>query len=672
MSGVRWLAFWAILSFSTATSAGQHAGISLSHHESLQRLSIRGAGIDGSQKIGVAGPVDLSFDALGRSFELELTPNSSLLDTARDVSGGAIVPYRGRLRGIDDSWARIVISKGIPAGLIWDGNELYAIGRPGDNLANTDTSIIYRLADAYVAAGSMTCGAGGELTSGSAVYNSLVSELNAASAQGEGAVSEIDIGIVADAEFFDLHAGDPSLAIIDRMSLVDGYFSEQVGIQINWPLVQVFSNSSSPSYPFSTTVNASALLGELGTYRDGEANQNVNGLTHLWTGKDVEGGDPASNSTVGIAYTGGVGQGGGEVLCSNSFGAGLSEGRRDATFDSLIAAHEIGHNFGAPHDGAPESACSDVIGDYIMATSLNGSNRFSQCSLDQMADDIAQAEIRGCIAPLPSIDMGVGIEDPNPQQLLGNAATISFDLVNAGTLPATNVLADFTIPTNVSLISAAASLGSCIDGGGVVNCTIGEVAGRATVSVVLTSDTTEVGPGDFTATVTTVDDADLSDNESSVTLTVQPAVNLAVTPPTTRQLGIDQSTGLTALLENTSILNATDVTLSIALSPGLRADSASWPLGNCTVSNTQIDCEGATFAAQSNTTLSLGLTATSEGTKTINFSLSSTEAEANPANNSANATVNVSAPQEDSGGGSTGLWLLSLLGLLAIRRRKFA
>jgi hypothetical protein len=46
------------------------------------------------------------------------------------------------------------------------------------------------------------------------------------------------------------------------------------------------------------------------------------------------------------------------------------------------------------------------------------------------------------------------------------------------------------------------------------------------VSVVLTSDTTEVGPGDFTATVTTVDDADLSDNESSVTLTVQPAVNL--------------------------------------------------------------------------------------------------------------------------------------------------
>jgi MYXO-CTERM domain-containing protein len=90
------------------------------------------------------------------------------------------------------------------------------------------------------------------------------------------------------------------------------------------------------------------------------------------------------------------------------------------------------------------------------------------------------------------------------------------------------------------------------------------------------------------------------------------------------------------------------------------------------VSNTQIDCEGATFAAQSNTTLSLGLTATSEGTKTINFSLSSTEAEANPANNSANATVNVSAPQEDSGGGSTGLWLLSLLGLLAIRRRKFA
>ena len=154
---------------------------------------------------------------------------------------------------------------------------------------------------------------------------------------------------------------------------------------------------------------------------------------------------------------------------------------------------------------------------------------------------------------------------------------------------------------------------------------------------------------------------------------MDPAVNLSVTPPTTRQLTVNQSTGLTALIENTSVLEATGVTLSISLSPGLRVDSASWPLGACSVSNTQVDCDGTTFAAQSNVTLSLGLTATTEGTKTINFSMSSAEADADPSNNAASATVNVGSPsQDDGGGGGSSFWLLSLLGLIAIGRRRFA
>ncbi len=69
-------------------------------------------------------------------------------------------------------------------------------------------------------------------------------------------------------------------------------------------------------------------------------------------------------------------------------------------------------------------------------------------------------------------------------------------------------------------------------------------------------------------------------------------------------------------------------------------------------------------------TLSLGLTAQTEGSKTINFSMSSTEDDADPANNTASASVNVSEPQQqESSGGGAGLWLLPLLGLFALRRR---
>jgi uncharacterized repeat protein (TIGR01451 family) len=304
-----------------------------------------------------------------------------------------------------------------------------------------------------------------------------------------------------------------------------------------------------------------------------------------------------------------------------------------------------------------------------MEASLTNSSQFSQCSLDQMADDIANAS---CITPLPSVDMSFGLDDPAPDVLLGNTATVTFDVINAGTLPATNVMADFTLPTNVSLILAAASMGSCTDGAGVVSCAIGNVDGTTTITVTLTSDTVAVGSGTFNASVSADIDDDTNNNQSSLTLTVQPAVNLVVTPPSTRQLSVDQSTGLTALIENTSILDATGVTLSVSLSPGLRADSASWPLGSCTVSGSQIDCQGGTFAAQSNTTLSIGVTAVTEGTKTLNITLSSVQAEADPGNNTASATVNVGTPaQAESGGGSAGVWLLTILGLLAIGRRRF-
>ena len=675
MSGIKSLAAWAVLSLSIAAPAVQAGTASLSHYEPLQRLDIRGSGAGGDLKIAVPGPVDLSFDALGRNFLLQLAPNNSLLEVARNVAGATVVPYRGRLAGNDDSWVRIVMADGVPSGLIWDGSELYSIERPGENIAGSDTTIIYRLADLFIQPGSITCGAGGSMASGSVMYEKLVSELHAAAAQAPGAVSYIDIGIVADAEFYGLHGDNSGQAIIDRMSRVDGYFSEQVGVQINWPLVQIFKDSSSSGYPFTATVSVDPdvpdnLLTQLGDYRNSNPNQYANGLTHLWTGKNVQGSD-SNNSTVGIAYTG--------ALCLQRTGVALSEGRRDPTLDSLIAAHEIGHNFGAPHDGEALSACESVdvtAGDYLMEASLTKSTEFSQCSLEQMADDIEQAEARGCITRLPNIDIGIAVEDRNREELLGNSATISFDLANSGTLPAAAVAAEFTLPDNVSLVSATTSMGNCSDGGGIVDCAIGEVAGLSSLTVVLTADTTGVGRGNFTASVTTIDDDnDLSNNRDSVTLTVLPAVNLSVTPPSPQRIDVDASTGLTALLENTSVLDATGVTLGITLSSGLRVDSASWPLGACSVSAGRIDCEGATFAAQSNVILSLGVTGTTEGTKTVDFTLSSAETEADPADNSGTATVNVGAqPQEASGGGGGGavLWLLPLLGTIALRRRKLA
>jgi len=639
-------------------SAATLDSVSLSHYEPLQWPLVKTFGGMTAQAPGTPGPVTFTFDAYGRSFELQLTANNSLLDAARNTAAGDAVPYRGHLAGNPDSWVRIVMAGGQPAGLIWDGTELFAIERGGRNLAGTGAPIIYRLADAIIAPGAMSCDSGDVFGNAGDAYKSLLGELNAIKEQAAGAVSEIDIGTVGDAEFFIRHGNNSQQAILDRMNNVDGIFSGQVGVQINVPIVQVFSDSGAGNYPFTTTVTAGTLLDELAAYRNGEPNQYVNGLTHLWTGKDVES-DTGNSTTVGIAFTG--------ALCRRQFGAGLSEGNGSSTFDSLIAAHEIGHNFGAPHDGTAGSACEAETGNFLMAPSLNGSDQFSQCSLDQMADDIAAAS---CITPLPSIDMRVGLSGQDPTILLGNTATLTFDVANAGTLDASNVATQITLPGNVSLISAAASLGTCTAGAGLVDCTIGGVAGLSTVTVTLTSNTTAVGVGTFNASVTADVDDNTGNNQGSATLTVQPAVNLTVMPPSPRQLNVNDSATLTASLQNTSVLDATGVTLSISLSSGLRADSASWALGACAVTSNQIDCQAASFAAQSNTTLSIGLTALADGNNTLDLSLSSLEADANPANNTASTTITVGTPQNnDSGGGATSLWLLALLGgLVGVRR----
>ena len=104
----------------SSVSLGAHTdGIFLSHYEPLQRLTIQTGIGEFDQKLQAAGPVNLSFDALGWSFDIQLEPNTRLLPAeSRAVLAGGVTPYRGQLTGKPGSWARIVIAGGMPRGLI--------------------------------------------------------------------------------------------------------------------------------------------------------------------------------------------------------------------------------------------------------------------------------------------------------------------------------------------------------------------------------------------------------------------------------------------------------------------------------------------------------------------------------------------------------------------------
>ena len=509
MRAPKWIFAGAVCGlFSTAFGA-QPGDITVSHSESLQRLNMQAADALTRQQPDGTGPVELSFDALGQSFDFQLEPNSGLLTAAsRDAVPDGVEIYRGQLAGVPGSWARIVVFDGMPRGVFSDGDQLYAIEAPGDSIVNAASPIIYRLADTFIEPGAMTCGSESLSGNGAVLYSRLVGDLGDAVAQGPGAVTEISIGAVGDFEFTTAQGGDAAAAaaIVTRLNMVDGYYSQDIGVQIVVPFIETFSTSADPFDtavdPASGETDSGLLLDELVTYRQNTPAQDSLGLTHLYTGRDLAG------STVGVAWN--------DTLCRSGFGSGLSEGNGSALFDSLVAAHEIGHNFGAPHDGTP-GACQSEPTSFIMAPSINLSTQFSQCSIGIMQ---ANAALASCVSALPTVDMSIALNGQPASVFLGNSSQLTVDLANNGLSTATNVAVDINLPNNVSFVSATSSSGSCTNGAGAVNCQLGDVPGLSARTVTLTTLASAVGAGMFDATVTSDFDERPGNNQDSVQLTV--------------------------------------------------------------------------------------------------------------------------------------------------------
>ena len=658
MKALKYLPYIAILALSPTLHAAETF---LSHYESLQGMTVRAASnmhADAEQNMQPDASVRLSFEALGRRFDLNLVANNRLLAAMpADAAFEGIQVYRGQLAGYPDSWARIVMFEGLPRGLVWDGDTMFAIEAPGDSAVEISEPMIYRLEDLIVAPGMMSCGAKSISGNAAQVYESMTAEIGPVISQAAGAVSEITMSILGDSSFTNAQGGATAAAaaITARLNNIDGYFSEQVGVQLNVQLIETFDATSDP---FDGTLDPGTLLDQLSEYRMQSPAHNSLGLTHLYTGRNF------TSSTVGIAWRG--------ALCDNYFSAGLSEGRAGVTTDSLIAAHEIGHNFGAEHDGQPGSSCESEPETYIMSPSINGNDQFSACSIAVMQ---AEAAAASCVVALPAVDVGIKPDSQNSTVLLGASTVINYDVSTNGTLGATDVVADFTLPNLLALDSVTTSSGTCSSGAGTVSCALGDLPGLSNQTITITTTPTAVGVGVLNASVTTtaVDDRPINDQDS-LQLTVDPAVDLAVITPATTAVFINNSATITATLENLSILSATNLSLSVSLASGIEASAASWTIGTCTVTAQQIDCQANSLNAQSSSTLNITTTAMTIGMKNVSFSLSSAEVDADPSNNNISATVNVVTPQEESagGGGTTNPLFLLAMVLTSLRWKRLS
>ena len=391
------------------------------HYESLPSMALE------AQKQGSDTPDrnattwKWSVEAFGKMFHFLLEPNSRLIAKLPSAQKAKALAeselYRGSLEGVSDSWIRLTKLGQQWSGMIWDGEEIYiidsmpviasalAVVPPSESSGHG----MYRLSDTRDL-GSTTCGLDlpGAQNSPITDYKALLQELRSfVPAEAEGARFNIDMAVVADPQFAQIQQDSfgtaTEAAVIARMNIVDGIYSEQVGVQIN--LVQIRALAQNGTL---TSTSASTLLNQFSNFTNSSSFDHP-GVAHLFTGRNLNG------STVGIAFL--------SSLCNARFGVGVDQIRGGGTAGALVVAHELGHNFGAPHDNQGGSACASTGGNFIMNPSLNSQDQFSPCSLQQMRPVVNGAS---CITVIDLTRPVVTITSPTDGASVASGASISF------------------------------------------------------------------------------------------------------------------------------------------------------------------------------------------------------------------------------------------------------
>jgi len=521
-------------------------------------------GSAGKPQPRAAGASSWSFVAYGRQFDVELEPNEGLLQTLDPDHRTRLADvelYAGRLTGRPDSWVRLARHRGIVSGVIWDGSTLYGVETEsriarhlvGPGAGEGDVAI-YRWQDtAGTLRDEVVAPAGDEADVPSHAAALSDGERLAAMTSplptpvGPGA--RLDVAIVADETFVQREGASAEATLLSMANVVDGIYVMQIGIHLG---VADLVLLDAPG-PFTQT-DAPALLAELENYKFSNPSFRASGLAHLFTGRDLDETEGSTGQLVGIANIG--------VVCSARFGAALTQATLGMFSSALVAAHEIGHNFGAPHDGEPGSACAHEPRRFLMAASVTGSREFSQCSIEQMAPEVASAT---CLTPLPATNVSIHVTQAPPAEVdQEDPFELTFEIRNDGPAAAQSIevtiaFADLQGP---SVIETAGDSTSRADCGQTqpAYCRFPRVGPGETARYRVSFVALSGGPKTIEFHVTALNDTNASDNSASVAFDVRPFVDLA-SEMSVEELVVygDEEVRLSGVVRNVGLMGATSV-----------------------------------------------------------------------------------------------------------------
>ena len=331
----------------------------------------------------------ISFDALGRHFALEMERTRLFAPGAKTIWIGAAshveetppeVFLSGRLR--DEPHSRVRLSRRGSAltGVIVTQDDIYFLEPAPLRLgaASPDAVVVYRQSD-LPPLDLGRCGVAHAPAARSAMAARDLGRTAIATAGAQRA----EISLVADYEFYRAHGAQTAALMQDTINLVSAIYESEVGVTLTIANTVVYTTAADPF----TSSDPGTLLEQFTDYA-GSGTSPVHGsdLAHLFTGRDLQG------NVIGIAWLG--------TVCDSAYATGLSQDL-SASEQVLVAAHEIGHNFGAMHD--PEH-CTEPPDGYIMQPNLScvGHNTFSARSKNDIGVFIDGLQCLGGPAGVPT------------------------------------------------------------------------------------------------------------------------------------------------------------------------------------------------------------------------------------------------------------------------------
>ncbi|MFK7732250.1 MAG: M12 family metallo-peptidase [Pseudomonadales bacterium] len=484
----------------------------------------------------------------GHDYQLVLEQNTRLHSKLRGDSGGR--HYTGHLPEVANSWVRISHIDGSWSGLASIAGDTYTLS--GDALRsqaqfNTEsapsTNIHSVLANAVTDMPHKQC-ATKEPHAAHSVFDDTA-PVTAHSVFAEPVKLRADFSqlcaslvdgvcLLAEVEFvfdqqFQSELSDPQATATAIVNMVEGYYEEAFDI-----VFDVITMEFLTSEVFTTSTDADVLLGgtdamhpiedplsirALSSSNQLSFEQSRAALLHLVTGRDFDGG------TAGIAFT--------DVLCNgNGFASGTSQllgsGSNSAAITALIAAHEIGHNFGANHDGVDNSCANGFLMEPSLSQSTEG---FSSCSFDEVESSIDAIDSLAQCFNFP-VDTSIAAAAGNPVSAdMDSQFTSSFSL---STEVASQSIPQLLVQGSISagegnFVSATLNGAACMVSGATYSCSLSNPGATADLQVTAVGSAASVS---FAHTVSFAGSTDLSETDQSNNTVTQAVSFAAAVVPT--------------------------------------------------------------------------------------------------------------------------------------------